>query len=107
MMLPSGMVRDLTQQHIQGKSASQCSSIPKTLDKLFRGRMISNMPWEEPLAKFWVTWENHSRNKMPSLFLKQSKPKSLSMIAVRRFESKLFYFSITHDTLVDTWKFTG
>jgi hypothetical protein len=52
MMLPSGMVRDLTQQHIQGKSASQCSSIPKTLDKLFRGRMISNMPWEEPLAKF-------------------------------------------------------
>jgi hypothetical protein len=29
------------------------------------------------------------------------------MIAIRRFESKLFHFSITQDTLVDTWKFTG
>jgi hypothetical protein len=65
MMLSSGMVQDLTWQHIQGKSASQCSSIPKTPDKLSRGRMISNMPWKEPLTKFRVTWENHSSNKMP------------------------------------------
>ena len=26
---------------------------------------------------------------------------------VRRFESKLFCFSIAQDTLVHTWKFTG
>ena len=29
------------------------------------------------------------------------------MNRVRRFESKLFYFSITQDILVDTWKFIG
>ena len=29
------------------------------------------------------------------------------MNRVRRLESKLFYFSITQDILVDTWKFTG
>jgi hypothetical protein len=29
------------------------------------------------------------------------------MTVVRRFESKLFYFLITQDTLVDAWKFTG
>jgi hypothetical protein len=29
------------------------------------------------------------------------------MIVVRRFESKLFYFSIAQDILVDTRKFTG
>jgi hypothetical protein len=29
------------------------------------------------------------------------------MIRVRRFESKLFHFSIAQDIFVDTWKFTG
>ena len=29
------------------------------------------------------------------------------MNRVKRFESKLFYFSISQDILVDTWKFTG
>ena len=29
------------------------------------------------------------------------------MNRVRRFESKLFYFLIVQDILVDTWKFTG
>ena len=29
------------------------------------------------------------------------------MIEVRRFESKLFRFSIAQDILVDTWKFIG
>ena len=29
------------------------------------------------------------------------------MNRVRRLESKLFYFSITQDILVDTWKFIG
>ena len=35
------------------------------------------------------------------------KPKFLSKDRVRRFESKLFHFSIAQDILVDTWKFTG
>ena len=35
------------------------------------------------------------------------KPKSLSKSRVRRFESKLFDFSVTQDILVDTQKFTG
>ena len=42
------------------------------------------------------------------MFLKNiQKPKFLSMNRVRRFESKLFHFSITQDILVDTWKFIG
>jgi hypothetical protein len=41
------------------------------------------------------------------VFKIKTKPKFLSMIGVRRFKSKLFHFLITHDTLVDTWKFTG
>ena len=35
------------------------------------------------------------------------KPKSLSKSRVRRFESKLFDFSVTQDILVDTQKFIG
>ena len=35
------------------------------------------------------------------------EPKFLSKDRVRRFESKLLYFSISQDILVDTWKFTG
>jgi hypothetical protein len=48
------------------------------------------------------------KEQMLSLcFQNHSKPKLLSMTIVRRFEAKLFRFSITHDTLVDTWKFTS
>jgi len=35
------------------------------------------------------------------------KPKFLSRDRVRRFESKLFRFSIAQDILVDSWKFTS
>ena len=40
MTLPSSEVQDLTLQHMQGKCASQYSSLPKAPYKLFRSRMI-------------------------------------------------------------------
>ena len=114
MTLLSDEVRDLTLQHMQGKCASKCLSLPKTPYKLFRSRMIkekaklSNMPWWGTTYKYWVTRENHSRNKSYLYVFKIiQKPKFLDRNRVRRFESKLFYFSITRDILVDTWKFTG
>ena len=43
----------------------------------------------------------------PYVFKIIQKPKFLSRYRVRRFKSKLFYFSIAQDILVDTWKFIG
>ena len=89
------------------------SSLPKAPYKLIRSRMIKR---EGKISKFtlvryhsqiWVTRENHSRNKSYLCVFKIiQKPKFLSRDEVRRFESKLFCFSNTQDTLVDTWKFT-
>jgi hypothetical protein len=113
MTLPFGEVWDLTWQHMQGKCALEFSILPKAPYKLFRSRMIK---WrqsldiclhEEPHTNM-SAWENHSRNKSYLYVFKTiQKPKFLSKDRVRRFESKLFHFSITQDILVDTWKLTG
>ena len=114
MMLPSSEVRNLTLQHMQGKCAPHFSSLPKAPYKLIRSRMIKRKARTFKYAlvrnhlQIWVTWANHSRNKSYLYVFKIiQKPKFLSMIWVRRFESKLFHFSIAQDILVDTWKFTG
>ena len=52
--------------------------------------------------------ESFKEQKAIFMFSKSyKKPKFLSTDSVRRFESKLFHFSIAQDILVDTWKFTG
>jgi len=52
--------------------------------------------------------ESFKEQKAVFMFSKlYKKPKFLSRDRVRRFESKLFYFLIVQDILVDTWKFTG
>ena len=111
MTLLSGAIWDLTWQHMQGKCASQYSSLPKAPYKLSRSRIIKR---EGKIAlvrnhlQMWVTWTNHSRNKSYLYDYKIiQKPKFLGRERVRRFKSKLFHFSITQDILVDTWKFIG
>jgi hypothetical protein len=80
MTLPSGAVRDLTWKHMQGKCVSQCLPLPTTPDKLFRGRMIKRRQksqichGKEPLTNFWVTRENHSRNKCYCCFQNNQNP---------------------------------
>jgi hypothetical protein len=65
------------------------------------------MPWKEPLTKFLSDLRESFKEQNAIFVFKTIKTQVLSMIAVRRFESKLFHFPITHDTLVDTWKFIG
>ena len=114
MTLLSDEVWDLTSQHMQGKCAPQHSSPPKAPYKPYRSRMIKRKARTFKYAlvrnhlQIWVTWANHSRNKSYLYVFKiMQKPKFLSMNNVRRFESKLFHFSITQNILVDTWKFTS
>ena len=112
MTLLSGEVQDSTLQHMQGKCAPQCSSLPKAPNKPYRSRMIKRKARTFKYAlvrnhlQIWVTWANHSRNKSYLYVFKiMQKPKFLSMNNVRRFKSKLFSISITQDILVDNWKF--
>ena len=99
---------------MQGKCAPQYSSPPKAPYKPYGSRMIKRKARTFKYAfvrnhlQIRVTWANHSRNKSYLYVFKiMQKPKFLSMNNVRRFESKLFRFSITQDILVDTWKFTS
>ena len=58
--------------------------------KIFKYSLVRNH------LQIWVTWANHSRNKSYLYVFKiMQKPKFLSMNNIRRFESKLFCFSIT------------
>ena len=99
---------------MQGKCSPQYLSVPKDPFKPCRSRMIKRKAKTFKYAlvrnhlQIWVTWANHSRNKSYLYVFKiMQNPKFLSMNNVRRFESKLFHFSIAEDILVDTWKFTG
>ena len=114
MTLPSSEVQDLTLQHMQGKCASQYSSLPKAPYKLFRSRMIKREGknfqiclGKEPLTDLSDLSESFKEQKLSLCFQNHTKPKFLSMNRVRRFESKLFHFLITQDILVDTWKFAS
>ena len=114
MTLLFSVVRDLTLQQMQGKCASEFSSLPKLHISLLEvgwskeKAKLQNMPWWGTTYKIWVTQENHSRNNSYLYVLKNiQKPKFLSRDRVRRFDSKLFCFSIAQDILVDTWKFIG
>ena len=62
---------------------------------------------EEPFTNLSDLRESFKEPKLSFYFQNHTKPKFLSMNKVRRFESKLFRFSIIQDILVDTWKFTG
>ena len=113
-MLLSGEVRNLTLQHMQGKCASIFSSLPKAPYKLIRRRMTKREQnfkiclGEDPLTKFeWPERIIQWTKSYLYVFKIIQKSKYLSRDRVRRFDSKLFCFSIAQDILVDTWKFTS
>jgi hypothetical protein len=80
MMLLSGEVQDLTLQHMQGKCASQYSSLPKALYKLFRSRMIKREGknfqiclGEEPLTDLGDLSESFKKQKLSLCFKNYAK----------------------------------
>ena len=114
MMLLSGVAQDLTLQHMQGECASQIFIPTKKLNI-----SLLEVEWSKAKAKFqnMPSWGTTYKFDWPKRIIQGTKsylyvfkiiqkPKFLSRDRVR-FESKLFYFLIAQDILVDTWKFTG
>jgi hypothetical protein len=91
---------------MQGKCASQYSSLTKAPYKLFRSKMIKREGknfqiclGKKPLTDLSDLSKSFKEQKLYLCFQNHTKPKFLSMNRLRKFESKLFRFSITLDIL--------